>query len=56
MTQRTEYQQDLIEALKNSEEAAAYLNAALEEKDRETFLLALRNVAEANGGTEQGTA
>ncbi|EKD40727.1 MAG: addiction module antidote protein [uncultured bacterium] len=50
MAQLTEYQKDLIEALKNPEEAAAYLNAALEEGDRETFLLALRNVAEANGG------
>jgi DNA-binding phage protein len=56
MTQRTEYQQDLIEALKNPEEAAAYLNAALEEGDRETFLLALRNVTEANDGPEQGKA
>ena len=46
----TEYQKDLIEALKDPAEAAAYLNAALEEGDRETFLLALRNVAEANGG------
>ena len=56
MARRTEYQQVLIEALKNPEEAAAYLNAALEEGDRETFLLALRNVAEANGGPGQGTA
>jgi DNA-binding phage protein len=56
MAQRTEYQQDLIEGLKNPEEAAAYLNAALEEGDRETFLLALRNMAEANGGPEQSTA
>lgn len=39
----TEYQKDLIEALKDPAEAAAYLNAALEEGDRETFLLALRN-------------
>lgn len=50
MAQTTEYQKDLIEALKDPVEAAAYLNAALEEGDRETFLLALRNVAEANGG------
>jgi len=46
----TEYQKDLIEALKDPAEAAAYLNAALEEGNRETFLLALRNVAKANGG------
>ena len=47
---KTEYQNDLIEALKDPIEAAAYLNAALEEGDKETFLLALRNIAEANGG------
>lgn len=50
MAQTTEYQKDLIKALKDPVEAAAYLNAALEEGDRETFLLALRKVAEANGG------
>ena len=50
MTHTTDYQKDLIEALKNPQEAAAYLNAALEEGDKETFLLALRNIAEANGG------
>jgi len=44
------YQEDLIEALKDPREAAAYLNAALEEGDRALFLLALRNVAEAHGG------
>ena len=46
----TTYQEDLIEALKDPREAAAYLNAAIEEGDRELFLLALRNVAEAHGG------
>jgi probable addiction module antidote protein len=46
----TTYQKDLIEALKDPCEAAAYLTAAIEEGDREVFLLALRNVAEANGG------
>jgi probable addiction module antidote protein len=50
MRQQTDYQKDLIEALKNPVEAAAYLNAAIEEGDREAFLLALRNIAEANGG------
>ena len=44
------YQEDLIEALKDPREAAAYLNAAIEESDRTLFLLALRNVAEAHGG------
>src|SRR4030067_1235020 len=36
------YQEDLIEALKDPREAAAYLNAAIEEGDRALFLLALR--------------
>lgn len=56
MTEITEYQKDLVEALKSPAEAAAYLNAAIKEGDQETFLLALRNVTEANGGPEQGTA
>lgn len=34
----------------DSRKAVAYLNAAMEEGDRELFLLALRNVAEAHGG------
>jgi len=46
----TTYQEDLINALKNPREASAYLNAAMEEGDRAVFLLALRNVAEAQGG------
>lgn len=46
----TTYQEDLIESSKNPGEAAAYLNAAMEEDDRSLFLLALLNVAEAHGG------
>ena len=46
----TTYQEDLIEALKDPQEAAAYLNTAMDEDDRAVFLLALRNVAEAHGG------
>jgi DNA-binding phage protein len=41
------YQAQLITALKDPIEAAAYLNAALEEGSVELFLLALQNVAEA---------
>lgn len=44
------YQEDLIEALKDPREAAEYLNAAIEDGDKEVFLLAMRNVAEAHGG------
>ena len=47
------YQPDLIESLRNAGEAEEYLNAALEEDDPELFLLALRNVAEAQGGVAQ---
>ena len=43
------YQDQLIQDLKNPEEAVAYLNAALEESDTTLFLKALRNVAEAHG-------
>jgi len=44
------YDEYLIESLKNPEEAAGYLNAALDDDDMEVFLLALRNVAQAQGG------
>ena len=50
MAKTTSYQKDLVEALKDHGEAAAYLNAAIEEGDRAVFLLALRNVVEAHGG------
>lgn len=46
----TKYAYGLKEALTNPDEAAAYLNAALEE-DQEVFLLALRDIAEARGMT-----
>ncbi len=48
------YAEWLIHSLKNKKEAAAYLQVALEEYqkdgDLEAFLLALRYVAEAQGG------
>ncbi len=53
MTKTKSYQAELIESLRDSREAAEYLNAALEEEDPELFLLALRNVAEAQGGMAQ---
>lgn len=41
----------LIKRLKaDPEEAAGYLNAALEAGDKKAFLMALRNVIEAQGG------
>ncbi len=50
MPRSRSYQAKLLEDLRNPEEAAAYLDAALEEGDCELFLLALRNVAEVQGG------
>ena len=47
------YQPELIQSLRNPREAEEYLNAALEEDDPELFLLALRNVTEAQGGVAQ---
>ena len=44
------YKKSLLERLKNPKEAAAYLNAALEDEDLRVFLVALRDVAEAHGG------
>lgn len=45
-----DYHKDLINDLKDADEASAYLNAALEAGDKKAFLLALRNVLEAQGG------
>lgn len=44
------YQNYLIHSLKDLEEAAGYLNAALEGGDIDVFLLALKNVVQAHGG------
>ena len=43
------YEISLLQDLADPEEAAAYLNAALEDGDQEVFLLALRRVTEARG-------
>lgn len=50
MAQSKSYEPELIEALKDPEEAAEYLSAALEDRDPRAFLLALRDVSEAFGG------
>ena len=44
------YHDDLMEDLKDPKETAAYLNQALEEGSQPAFLLALRNVLDAQGG------
>ncbi|MGE3556346.1 MAG: addiction module antidote protein [Candidatus Obscuribacterales bacterium] len=43
------YKDHLIESLKDPKEAMAYLKAALEDEDGHVFLLALRDVTEAQG-------
>ena len=50
MSKGTSYQEYLIQSLKNPEEAAGYLNAALAGGDLSVFLLALQNVIKARGG------
>ncbi len=44
------YHDWLVESLKDPKEAAAYLEAAIEEGDQAGIMRALRNVAEALGG------
>jgi probable addiction module antidote protein len=56
MARYRDYHEELIKYLKDHDEAVAYLNAAWEEslkgddESQQLFLLALRNVAEAQGG------
>ncbi len=50
MAKSLDYHDYLIESLKDSSEAAGYLNAALDDGDVDGFLEALRNVVEAHGG------
>lgn len=44
------YEDWLVESLKNPNEAAAYLEAAIEDGDQAVLMLALRQVAQAQGG------
>ena len=45
-----DYHAEHIQWLKDPENAAGYLNAIIEEGDKDALLLALRNIAEAEGG------
>lgn len=49
------YHSYLIESLKDPAEAAAYLDAVLEDGDLEHILLALKNVAEARSNLNNAT-
>ena len=53
MTRSRNYKQDLLISLKDPEEAREYLNAALEDENPEVFLLALRDVVEANSSMSE---
>jgi len=44
------YSEDLIQRLQNKSYASLYLKSALGQNDNSSFLLALRNVIDANGG------
>lgn len=46
-----DFQEFLLENLQDPREAAAYLKAALADEDERVFLLALRDVLEAQGGS-----
>ncbi|RKZ36632.1 MAG: transcriptional regulator [Gammaproteobacteria bacterium] len=47
------YHVELIEALRDPQEAAEYLDAAFEDDDPEAFQMALKQVAEAQAVTSQ---
>lgn len=52
MTNTRNYEDYLIQSLKDPVEARGYLNAALEDGDIDGFLEALRHVVEAQGGIQ----
>lgn len=53
MTRSINYRDDLLNSLTNPEEAKEYLNAALEDENPEVFLLALRDIVDANSSMTQ---
>jgi probable addiction module antidote protein len=50
MVKTESYKEQLLESLKDPQAAAEYLTACLDDGDVDVFLLALRDVAEAQGG------
>jgi probable addiction module antidote protein len=50
MPRSASYDDLLMTMLQDEERALAYLNAALDEQDPRAFLIALRNVTQAQGG------
>lgn len=53
MGQTKKYKEHLLKSLQDPKEAAAYLDACLEDEDPHVFLLALKDVAKARGGMGQ---
>ena len=53
MSRSAPYDDLLIDMLRDEERALAYLNAALDEQDPRVFLIAVRNVTQAQGGIAQ---
>lgn len=49
MKRTKNYEESLLNALRDNEEALAYLNAALMDENQEVFLLALKHVLDAQG-------
>jgi probable addiction module antidote protein len=45
-----DYHEDLMQELQDPQEAQEYINAALQDEDERVFLLALKDVLEAQGG------
>lgn len=50
MRKTKNYKEHLLKSLQDPTEAAAYLDAYLDDEDPHVFLLALKDVAEARGG------
>ncbi len=50
MREMTHYEIDLNEWLKDPDNAAEYLTASIEEGDKDSMLLALRRIAQSQGG------
>lgn len=48
----TDYHEDLLYDLQDPHEAQAYLNAALQDEDERVFLIALKDILEAQGRTK----
>ena len=50
MREMTHYEKDLSEWLQDPDNAAEYLTVSIEEGDKDAMLLALRRIAQAQGG------